>query len=59
MKIFITSTTKDSTWFELEVPESTEDNWGEIVKAVDVPAICIEKFQKDKDPTTIDYSLLL
>lgn len=59
MKIFITSTTKDSTWFELEVPESTENNWGEIVKAVDVPAICIEKSQKDKDPTTINYSLLL
>lgn len=49
----------DSSCFELEVSESTENNWGEIVKAVDVPAICIEKSQKDKDPTTIDYSLLL
>ena len=59
MKIFITSTTKDSTWFEFEVPESTEGNWGKIVKAVDIRAICIEKSQKDKDLTTIDYSLLL
>lgn len=59
MKMFITSTTKDSTWFELKVPERTVGNWREIFEDVDVPAICIEKSQKDKGPTTIDYSLLL
>lgn len=59
MKMFMA--TVDSNWSELEVPESTEDNWGwgEIFKDVDVTAIWIEGSQKDKDLTTIDYSLLL
>lgn len=57
MKIFMA--TADSNWTELEVSETTEDNWGEIFKDVDVTAIWIEKSQKDKSSTTIDYSLLL
>ena len=57
MKIFMA--TADSNWSELEVPESTVDNWREIFKDVDVTAIWIEGSQKNKDPTTINYSLLL
>lgn len=51
--------TADSNWSELEISGSIEDRLGEIFKNVDVTAIWIEGSQKGKDPTTIDYSLLL
>ena len=57
MKMFMA--TADSNWSELEISGSLEDRLGKIFKDVDVPAICIEKSQKDKSSTTIDYSLLL
>lgn len=57
MKMFMA--TAESNWSELEVSESTEDRLREIFKNVDVTAIWIEKSQKDKSSTTIDYSLLL
>lgn len=57
MKMFMA--TADSNWSELEISGSIEDRLGEIFKNVDVTAIWIEGSQKDKDPTTIDYSLLL
>ena len=57
MKMFMA--TPDSNWSELETSVSVEDCLGEIFKDVDVTAIWIEGSQKDKDQTTIDYSLLL
>lgn len=57
MKMFMA--TADYNWSELETSVSVEDCLGEIFKDVDVTAIWIEGSQKDKDPTTIDYSLLL
>lgn len=61
MKMFMA--TADSNWSELEISESTEDCLRdclrEIFKDVDVAAIWIEESQKDKDQTTINYSLLL
>ena len=57
MKMFMA--TADSNWSELEISESTEDCLREIFKDVDVTAIWIEGSQKDKDQTTINYSLLL
>ena len=51
--------TADSNWSELEISGSLEDRLGEIFEDVDVTAIWIEGSQKDKNSTTIDYSLLL
>lgn len=57
MKMFMA--TADSNWSELEISGNIEDRLGEIFKDVGVTSICIEGSQKDEDPTTIDYSLLL
>ena len=57
MKMFIA--TADSNWSELEISGSLEDRLREVFKDIDVAAIWIEKSQKDKAQTTIDYSLLL
>lgn len=57
MKMFMA--TADSNWSELEISGSIEDRLRENFKDVGVTAIWMEGSQKDKDQTTIDYSLLL
>lgn len=57
MKMFMA--TADSNWSELEISGSIEDRLRENFKDVGVTSIWMEGSQKDKDQTTIDYSLLL